>query len=251
MKLPALWLLPLAALLLSACPPDTGGQCPDSDGDGFSSCDECDDNNAAIHPNAAEACDEVDNNCNDVIDEGCTVGEITYCDPADGDVACGVEGAGCFRPCGDDNILAACQRPEGTIDTESDPNNCGECGAVCPAPTNAPVACVAGACGRGPCEPGWYDLEGNGSCRWQCQGNSCTDLDGNTMTPTNTPLPERGQVFQALSSASSWGGAVQTSPSYTNMGVLGESTPPVPGAEIEQTSASYRNHGGVSAVGPY
>jgi hypothetical protein len=49
----------------------------DADGDGFTSTDscfgskdDCDDNNAAIHPGAEEVCDKVDNNCNGQVDEG-------------------------------------------------------------------------------------------------------------------------------------------------------------------------------------
>jgi len=239
------------SLLVGGCPDDPASQCPDTDGDGYGACDECNDSDPSIHPGAAEACDQVDNDCDEVVDEGCTEGEVTYCHPADGDVACGVEGAGCLQPCGEDNILGACQRPEGPVDTDTDPNNCGECGQVCPTPTNAPVACLSGQCGRGSCEAGWFDLDGSGGCRWQCEGKVCTDLDGNTQTPTNAPLPERGQVFQAFSSGSSWGGAVQTSEGYTNMGVVGEPTPPALGGVIEQTSEGYRHQGGVNAAAPH
>ena len=45
----------------------------DEDGDGVTTCDatpDCDDNDADISPNADEVCDEIDNNCNDEIDEG-------------------------------------------------------------------------------------------------------------------------------------------------------------------------------------
>jgi len=42
----------------------------DRDGDGYFSYEDCDDNNAAIHPGAAEVCDRVDNDCNGKVDDG-------------------------------------------------------------------------------------------------------------------------------------------------------------------------------------
>jgi Putative metal-binding motif len=70
--------------------PDTGGASIedggsgsiDADGDGFTSDEDCNDDDASIHPGAAEECDGVDNNCDDEIDEG--VGGTYYSD-SDGD----------------------------------------------------------------------------------------------------------------------------------------------------------------------
>ncbi len=42
----------------------------DADGDGFNTQDDCDDDNPQIFPGAAELCDEFDNNCNGLVDEG-------------------------------------------------------------------------------------------------------------------------------------------------------------------------------------
>ena len=50
----------------------------DSDGDGYSSDEDCDDTNASINPDAEEICDEVDNNCDGNIDEG--VSTLFYVD---------------------------------------------------------------------------------------------------------------------------------------------------------------------------
>ncbi len=50
----------------------------DNDGDNYPVClNDCDDSDASIHPGAEELCDEVDNNCDGQVDEGCSV-----CDPS-------------------------------------------------------------------------------------------------------------------------------------------------------------------------
>jgi len=45
--------------------------CTDSDGDGFYLPEDCDDNNPEINPYAKEVSDNIDNNCDGNIDEGC------------------------------------------------------------------------------------------------------------------------------------------------------------------------------------
>jgi serine protease len=57
-------------------------ECPDQDADGWTTCEgDCDDGNAAVNPAAGEVCgDNVDNNCNGTVDEGCE-----ECVDADGD----------------------------------------------------------------------------------------------------------------------------------------------------------------------
>ena len=114
---------------------------PDNDGDGFGAgavilaCtqpdntslnnQDCDDNNAAIHPGTTEVCNEIDDDCNLMIDED--VPTVTYYLDADGD------GKGnplvavdtCAQPAGyvtdntdcDDNTVVACPRPTGTVTT--------------------------------------------------------------------------------------------------------------------------------------
>jgi hypothetical protein len=55
----------------------------DEDGDGFYNYVDCDDNNAAIHPDAVEICDGIDNDCNGTADDGLVF--FTYFFDADGD----------------------------------------------------------------------------------------------------------------------------------------------------------------------
>ncbi len=64
---------------------DTGGGPPDADGDGFSAEEDCNDAEAAIHPDADEVCDGVDNDCDGVIDGSDAAGFLTYFADADGD----------------------------------------------------------------------------------------------------------------------------------------------------------------------
>jgi hypothetical protein len=79
-----------------------------------------------------------------------------------------------------------------STDTQSDPPNCGACGNVCPALLHAAATCDAGACGRGQCDPGWYDIDSVVGCEVGGEG------------VTAAPLPETGLVFQAFASGSSY-----------------------------------------------
>ena len=51
-------------------PADTGEV--DDDGDGHPAASDCDDEDASIHPGASEQCDEVDEDCDGLVDEGAT-----------------------------------------------------------------------------------------------------------------------------------------------------------------------------------
>ena len=56
----------------------------DADGDGWAACEDCDDSEAGISPGATEVCDEIDNDCNGVVDIDATVTPTWYLD-YDGD----------------------------------------------------------------------------------------------------------------------------------------------------------------------
>lgn len=136
-----------------------------------------------------------------------------------------------------------------TADTQTDILNCGECGVACDIPVHATRRCLAGVCGRTPCEPGFYDLdESIYGCESRCQDGLCTLADGSVVQVEADPLPESGVVYSTLSSGTSYGGALQTSAHYTHFAVLGESTPPVVGGAVDQQGATHRHQGGFSAV---
>ncbi len=68
---------------------------------------DCDDNNAAINPEAAELCDGLDNNCNSITDEG--VSDTTYYEDKDDD------GFG-----DSDSSVTGCEQPEGYVAISGD-----------------------------------------------------------------------------------------------------------------------------------
>ena len=57
----------------------------DADADGFPACEECDDANAAVNPAATESCNEVDDDCDSVIDEDPIADAPTWYQDVDGD----------------------------------------------------------------------------------------------------------------------------------------------------------------------
>jgi hypothetical protein len=65
--------LVLAAIVVGCGGHPGGNKCTDNDGDGYTTCDgDCNDNDPLTNPGAVEVCgDNVDNNCNMAVDEGC------------------------------------------------------------------------------------------------------------------------------------------------------------------------------------
>ena len=108
-----LFTLPLLALLIGCGEPDkldeTGGErFPDVDGDGYGSDEDCDDNDAAIHPGADESCNGSDDDCDGEEDE----------DPIDAvEFWADLDGDGFGDPAAS---IAACTLPSGYVDDDSD-----------------------------------------------------------------------------------------------------------------------------------
>jgi predicted outer membrane repeat protein len=65
----------------------------DADGDGFAASEDCDDENAAISPDADEICDGIDNNCDGTVDPDSSVDATDWYADADGD-GFGIDTAG-------------------------------------------------------------------------------------------------------------------------------------------------------------
>ncbi|MES2640058.1 MAG: putative metal-binding motif-containing protein [Myxococcota bacterium] len=121
-------LLVLLSLLLVGCPPTTDGKpdetdvddssgdpIVDEDGDGYLLDEDCDDDDAAVNPGAAELCDGVDNDCDDETDEDATDGGLWYAD-TDGD------GYGAAA-----SSVVACDAPAGFV---SDATDCDDTSAL-------------------------------------------------------------------------------------------------------------------------
>jgi len=98
---PSATLLVLSSILVlaSACRKD-------SDGDGFRSNVDCDDENDSVFPDALEICDGIDNNCDNLIDEGL---DSTWYADIDGD------GYGDIT-----NSTEACAQPDDHVEDDSD-----------------------------------------------------------------------------------------------------------------------------------
>lgn len=130
-----------------------------------------------------------------------------------------------------------------TVDIKVDSKNCGACGNVCPNLLHAGAACNQGVCTRGPCDPGWADLDSNvPGCETECPSGQCGSNGAGV-------LPETGAVFQAFASgSSSYGPPAQASANYQNTAVMGEPTPPGVDGYVSGKSTNYENISGLNAA---
>ncbi|MCP4805378.1 MAG: hypothetical protein GY913_09265 [Proteobacteria bacterium] len=87
---------------------DSGPVLIDEDGDGWALEDDCDDDDAAVNPDAAEICDDIDNDCDGTVDQDATDAPTWWTD-ADED--------GRGDPA---SPTLSCEQPDGTVDNEGD-----------------------------------------------------------------------------------------------------------------------------------
>jgi hypothetical protein len=164
-----------------------------------------------------EVCNEVDDDCDGVVDEANDVRVQVFSDP----LHCG----GCGRVCEGPNATYGCRVGECVIDActpgyvdyngdpvdgcetdciitaggqelcdgadndcdgntdedfglESDPQNCGACGNICPMVNSGAPSCIEGTCRIERCETDHHDLNGTyaDGCEYECTVRSTADV---------------------------------------------------------------------------
>ena len=90
-------------------PTDSTPACIDADADGFCDAEDCDDSDAAIHPDATETCDELDNDCDGEIDEDDAADAATWYADEDSDGYGDAEAS-----------VTTCDLPDGHVSDDTD-----------------------------------------------------------------------------------------------------------------------------------
>ncbi len=131
------------------------GNCPDNDGDGFTTCQgDCNDNNASVNPGAVEVCDGLDNDCDGLVNEGAVCGCAPAGTPCDDGNACTVndtEDGAC-------NCISGVNAPFGTACDDGNPNTTND---IC----NGSGICIGTACTDN-------DADGFTTCQGDCNDNN-------------------------------------------------------------------------------
>jgi hypothetical protein len=197
--------------------------CFDPDGDGYGVGEEClgtdcDEESDQVNGGAAELCDNLDNDCDEAVDEGFDLqvdpahcgGCGAACQIEGAEAAC-VEGQCAIGACRegrydidgalDNGCEYRCQVSEGgaeacdqldndcdggideDFDLTTDVTHCGACGSLCSFPS-ASARCVEGRCALGECDEFRYDVDGDPSngCEYLCLptnggAEACDNID--------------------------------------------------------------------------
>ncbi|MDH5491761.1 MAG: MopE-related protein, partial [Myxococcales bacterium] len=143
---------------------------------------DCEDRNPAMHPGAAERCNDADDDCDGEVDE------------AGAELSCRLPGATLMRcAAGSCEVLSCAADLEDCDGIHSNgcesalltsPDHCGSCGTVC-AVAHGISTCVEGVCATAICEPGYH------RCEQACVSNASLETCGEQCAPC--PLaPRRG-----------------------------------------------------------
>jgi len=114
---------------------------------------------------------------------------------------------------------------------------------MCPTPVHAALVCRDGRCGRGPCEKGFYDVDGpvTPGCESTCVGTTCTLPSGSTVTLTLPAVHDLGPA----GATSATGLKSPEGDGLRHPAAVGEPTGSLP-----STNATYRHTGGFNGATP-